>query len=514
MKNFLINYNILQTPKRSINVRDTKQKFENKKNTFIPDILQDIKSLSISSEKQFDGFVVKNHQNEKITFPLKQFAVQIIQHLTNSRNQNSHTSLCCRRKAKTIHQNDSLYAQQPIQSNYKLNADNKTHDSSDSSKFRLEYSSNQSKINRQCSEKHSHYNNNKFHMRFNQKQFYELLEDLGISFNATKYSRQSNQEQKSPQYKSGSQTKAIDANNIPQDSISSTNEEQELSLKPSNTKQQYNEMNIRELVNTVRTEIGELIDADKNKSKEQFLSSNQNSPSSSNENINRSERITKSKKNSQKTNANKRNRSKNKKLKSRQSSTSNETASSKKIKSKTSFQHDKQKSKKKNSTSKLTNLFKPSNTQSDEIMSTEQCNNCCCNFLHYSLRQIMRDTEQMKQFALNTTMIGIDPSKLKDPNDTLGPAICIPMYNCENIRDQRFPMGPTFTSISKNEIVNDEKRNSMIVQSINTQRGPIQIKLDPQSFGLAPFFSDQYETFIKGPPSSIFLTSYINTFNK
>ncbi|CAF4097065.1 unnamed protein product [Rotaria socialis] len=458
MKNFLINYNILQTPKRSINVRDTKQKFENKKNTFIPDILQDIKSLSISSEKQFDGFVVKNHQNEKITFPLKQFAVQIIQHLTNSRNQNSHTSLCCRRKAKTIHQNDSLYAQQPIQSNYKLNADNKTHDSSDSSKFRLEYSSNQSKINRQCSEKHSHYNNN---------------------------SNNQNQEQKSPQYKSGSQTKAIDANNIPQDSISSTNEEQELSLKPSNTKQQYNEMNIRELVNTVRTEIGELIDADKNKSKEQFLSSNQNSPSSSNENINRSERITKSK-----------------------------SKISKKIKSKTSFQHDKQKSKKKNSTSKLTNLFKPSNTQSDEIMSTEQCNNCCCNFLHYSLRQIMRDTEQMKQFALNTTMIGIDPSKLKDPNDTLGPAICIPMYNCENIRDQRFPMGPTFTSISKNEIVNDEKRNSMIVQSINTQRGPIQIKLDPQSFGLAPFFSDQYETFIKGPPSSIFLTSYINTFNK
>ncbi|CAF4238607.1 unnamed protein product [Rotaria magnacalcarata] len=430
MKNFLINYNILQTPKRSIIVCDTKQKFEDKKNTSIPDLLQDIKSLSISSEKQFDGFVVKNHQNEKISSPLKKSAVQIIQHLTNSRNQSSHTSLCCRRKAKIIRQNDSLYAQQPIQSNYKLNADNITRDSSDSSKLRLEYSSNQSKINKQCSEKHSHDDNNnnqKFHMRFNQKQVYDLLEDLGISFNATKYSRQSNQEQKSPQYKSVSQTKAIDANNIPQDSISSTKEEQALSLESSDTKQQYNEMNIRELVNTVRTEIGELIDADKNKSKEQLLSSNQNSPFSSNENINRSARTTKSKN---------------------------------------------------------------------------------------SLRQIMRDTEQMKQFALNTAMTGIDPSKLKDPNDTLCPAICIPMYNCENIREQRFPMGPTFTSISKNEIDNDEKRNSMIVQSINTQRGPIQIKLDPQSFGLAPFFSDQYETFIKGPPSSIFLTSYINTFNK
>ncbi|CAF2245906.1 unnamed protein product [Rotaria magnacalcarata] len=399
MKNFLINYNILQTPKRSIIVCDTKQKFEDKKNTSIPDLLQDIKSLSISSEKQFDGFVVKNHQNEKISSPLKKSAVQIIQHLTNSRNQSSHTSLCCRRKAKIIRQNDSLYAQQPIQSNYKLNADNITRDSSDSSKLRLEYSSNQSKINKQCSEKHSHDDNN----------------------------NNQNQEQKSPQYKSVSQTKAIDANNIPQDSISSTKEEQALSLESSDTKQQYNEMNIRELVNTVRTEIGELIDADKNKSKEQLLSSNQNSPFSSNENINRSARTTKSKN---------------------------------------------------------------------------------------SLRQIMRDTEQMKQFALNTAMTGIDPSKLKDPNDTLCPAICIPMYNCENIRDQRFPMGPTFTSISKNEIDNDEKRNSMIVQSINTQRGPIQIKLDPQSFGLAPFFSDQYETFIKGPPSSIFLTSYINTFNK
>ncbi|CAF5159322.1 unnamed protein product, partial [Rotaria magnacalcarata] len=293
MKNFLINYNILQTPKRSIIVCDTKQKFEDKKNTSIPDLLQDIKSLSISSEKQFDGFVVKNHQNEKISSPLKKSAVQIIQHLTNSRNQSSHTSLCCRRKAKIIRQNDSLYAQQPIQSNYKLNADNITRDSSDSSKLRLEYSSNQSKINKQCSEKHSHDDNNnnqKFHIRFNQKQVYDLLEDLGISFNATKYSRQSNQEQKSPQYKSVSQTKAIDANNIPHDSISSTKEEQALSLESSDTKQQYNEMNIRELVNTVRTEIGELIDADKNKSKEQLLSSNQNSPFSSNENINRSAR--------------------------------------------------------------------------------------------------------------------------------------------------------------------------------------------------------------------------------
>ncbi len=117
-------------------------------------------------------------------------------------------------------------------------------------------------------------------------------------------------------------------------------------------------------------------------------------------------------------------------------------------------------------------------------------------------------------------MIGLDPSKLKDPTNTSCPAICIPMYNCETIRDQRFPLGPTFTTISKNEFnqIDDHakgtKPNSMIIQTINTQRGPIQIKLDPQSFGLAPFFSDQYETFIKGPPSSIFFTSYINTYHK
>jgi hypothetical protein len=114
-------------------------------------------------------------------------------------------------------------------------------------------------------------------------------------------------------------------------------------------------------------------------------------------------------------------------------------------------------------------------------------------------------------------MTGIDPLKLKDPINAVYPAISIPMYNCDNISDQRFPIGPTFTTISKNErnqVDDHQEKNKMIIQSINTQRGKIQIKLDPQSFGLAPFFSDQYETFIKGPPNSIFFTSYINTFNK
>ena len=113
-------------------------------------------------------------------------------------------------------------------------------------------------------------------------------------------------------------------------------------------------------------------------------------------------------------------------------------------------------------------------------------------------------------------MIGLDPSKLRDPVNTLCPAICIPMYNCEQVRDQRFPDGPTFTRITKNELAGQEKAEtthqtkSMIIQSIKTQQGDLQIKLDPQSFGLAPFFSDQYETFIKGPSRSTFLNSYGN----
>lgn len=117
-------------------------------------------------------------------------------------------------------------------------------------------------------------------------------------------------------------------------------------------------------------------------------------------------------------------------------------------------------------------------------------------------------------------MIGIDPSKLKDPTNSLCPAICIPMYNCESISDQRFPNGVNFTTISKNEFNQIEdnsqqtKINSLVIQTINTQHGKIQIKLDPQSFGLAPFFSDQYETFIKGPSNSIFFNHYKNTYHK
>lgn len=117
-------------------------------------------------------------------------------------------------------------------------------------------------------------------------------------------------------------------------------------------------------------------------------------------------------------------------------------------------------------------------------------------------------------------MIGLDPSKLRDPTNTLCSAICLPMYNCEYIGDQRFPMGPTFTTISKNELnqiddhSNENRMDSMIIQTINTHRGPIQIRLDPQSFGLSPFFSDQYESFIKGPPTSIFFNSYVNTYHR
>ncbi|CAF4355246.1 unnamed protein product, partial [Adineta steineri] len=87
----------------------------------------------------------------------------------------------------------------------------------------------------------------------------------------------------------------------------------------------------------------------------------------------------------------------------------------------------------------------------------------------------MRDAEQMKQFALNNAMIGIDPLKLKSPNKNSYPAICIPMYNCENLRDQRFPIGPTFTTISKDDEIDENHQNQgeLIIQDINTQRGKI-----------------------------------------
>ncbi|CAF4824709.1 unnamed protein product [Rotaria sp. Silwood1] len=220
--------------------------------------------------------------------------------------------------------------------------------------------------------------------------------------------------QKSPQYSSLCQTKTIAINNSSEDPTSSKKDKEEFSVSLSETKVDTkplsNEMNLRELVNTVRTEIGASIDADESQS----------------------------------------------------------------------FNH------------------KFPNTSNNQNIKNSK-------------------TLMKTKFALNTAMIGIDPLKLRDVNNTLSPAICIPMYNCESIPDQRFPMGPTFTTISKNEIDNDEennRKNSMIIQSINTQRGKIRIKLDPQSFGLAPFFSDQYETFIKGPPNSIFFTNYINTFNR
>lgn len=113
-------------------------------------------------------------------------------------------------------------------------------------------------------------------------------------------------------------------------------------------------------------------------------------------------------------------------------------------------------------------------------------------------------------------MIGLDPTKLKDPTNILCPAICIPMYPCEHLHDQRFPSGPTFTNLTKESLdpADEMKTNSMVIQSVDTSRGKIRIQLDPQSFGLAPFFSDQYEAFIKGPPTSIFATSYANMYQK
>ena len=113
-------------------------------------------------------------------------------------------------------------------------------------------------------------------------------------------------------------------------------------------------------------------------------------------------------------------------------------------------------------------------------------------------------------------MIGLDPMKLEDPTSKLYPAICIPMYDCEHIRDQRFPTNPKFTYLTKDTLnmSDEEKSNEIVIQTIDTSRGKISIRLDPDSFGLAPFFSDQYEAFIKGPPVSMFTTAYANKTHK
>ncbi|CAF1516322.1 unnamed protein product, partial [Rotaria sordida] len=62
----------------------------------------------------------------------------------------------------------------------------------------------------------------------------------------------------------------IAINNSSEDPTSLKKNKQKFSISLSetkpDTKQVYNEMNIRELVNTVRTEIGALIDANQNES--------------------------------------------------------------------------------------------------------------------------------------------------------------------------------------------------------------------------------------------------------
>ena len=83
------------------------------------------------------------------------------------------------------------------------------------------------------------------------------------------------------------------------------------------------------------------------------------------------------------------------------------------------------------------------------------------------------------QFARNMARIGLDPLTFKDIKFiSSSPAVYIPMYESD-------------------ELTQKDGTQSWVIQCINTSRGEIKIKLDPQAFGLAPFFSDQYEKLIK-----------------
>ncbi|CAF0968572.1 unnamed protein product [Adineta steineri] len=437
MKNFLfkllsIQYNIFSNSKQIKNVQNKKQK-DNEKDLSIVNLIQHIESLP-----------------------------KIIHHLFSKEINNYPKQSCCRRKTKIIDENNSL-SYQHKQKNYNISySDNHTHDTET-----------------------AHVNHSQIHKQLSENQFYPNDHRNSILVHTISDNLSSVcQVKEFPQ----SQIKTIDNRN------NSMTPAQQKSLPidtESDIKQLYNEMDIRELVNTVRTDMSALIDEDRNPSKEQMEISTSN-----NRNLNSRKTV--------------KNKSKRKKSGKRKTSTSRKSSLNSKT---TSKSNSKSKSSSKTRKQKVDKVLK-NNTSVMNI--TEQCNNCCCNFLHYSLRQVIRDAEQMKQFALNNAMIGMDPLKLKSSNKNSYPAICIPMYNCENIRDQRFPIGPTFTTISKDDEIDENHQNQgeIIIQDINTQRGKIQIKLDPQSFGLAPFFSHQYETFIKGPPSSIFFTSYINKYHK
>ncbi|CAF0950925.1 unnamed protein product [Adineta ricciae] len=327
--------------------------------------------------------------------------------------------------------------------------------------------------------------------------------------------------------------------NLVEYDINSWNENQNkkssTSVESEESKEKDDELKIRELVNNVRRDMNALVNGEQNDPSIVSADESSRTMRSSNRNINAS-RLKKSRKPNIKQKRRRKHqvkrphksrrlkkrpskkKAKSKKVRRRKQSKSRKNKAKKKTKSR-ARKPAKSKRSAKNSKKHTSRSMKKRKAVPKPSMKVPaelpQCNNCCCNFLHYSLRQIMRDAEQTKQFALNMASMGINPSVLKDPNITSCQGISIPLYNCEGIGDQRFPSGATFTTISKNEQEDVyQRRDPMVVQTINTQRGKLHIKLDPQSFGLAPFFSQQYEAFIKGSPNSTFLKHYTKTFGK
>ncbi|CAF1100470.1 unnamed protein product [Didymodactylos carnosus] len=327
---------------------------------------------------------------------------------------------------------------------------------------------------------------------------------------------------------------------------------------------QYNEMGARELVNRVRTEISNLIDQQQHLSshnqpqnQNQYSDEDESSVNSEEEKENKFSSTTK--KNKRKSlKAKKRHRNKDSRKKKKKDS------KEKKIKKSIKLTRTEDHKKKPETTAlslsneeAMTDTFaggtqeilkKGVSTLSNETLAeiptlldekvpdaplsqtvvytqhAVDCN-CCCNFLHYTVRKLMRESEQMKLFAKNALQAGMDPKKMKPSDGCTG--IAIPLYGCvindEGI-NKLYSSEVTMTTITQQELRGDlvkgkwnkskTDEKQIVLQSIQTNRGEIKIKLDLDSFGLAPFFSEQYEQFVKAQPNSGFINDLKQKYNQ
>ncbi|CAF0968689.1 unnamed protein product [Adineta steineri] len=227
MKNLLfkllsIQYNLFSNSKQIKNVQNKEQK-DNKKDLSIVNLIQHIESLP-----------------------------KVIHHLFRKEINDYPKQSCCRRKTKIIDENN-LLSYQHKQKNYNMNTDN------------VSYSDNHTHDTETA-----HVNHSQMRKQLSENQFYRndhqnsiLLHSKNDNLSSVYQVEESSQSQiKTIENRNNSMTPA-QQKSLPVDT-------------ESDIKQLYNEMNIRELVNTVRTDMSALIDADTNPSKEQMEISTSN----------------------------------------------------------------------------------------------------------------------------------------------------------------------------------------------------------------------------------------------